>query len=159
MLKLERKEKGTMLFKDIVDAKRCAFFNDAADWRDAIRKSCIPLKKTGCARIWSLYCNCTGLGHSALNKRFSRCHPDCHCLHKIWKAGILWPRGQGKRRHAFLHTSSRGWWKAPGKYAPVIYHSFRWADTGTAVTCKKRRRPAGIGQGPEPDAVRIIAQK
>ena len=29
MLKLERKEKGTMLFKDIVDAKRCAFFNDA----------------------------------------------------------------------------------------------------------------------------------
>ena len=45
MLKLERKEKGTMLFKDIVDAKRCAFFNDAADWRDAIRKSC----KTGCA--------------------------------------------------------------------------------------------------------------
>ena len=49
MLKLERKEKGTMLFKDIVDAKRCAFFNDAVDWRDAIRKSCIPLKKTGCA--------------------------------------------------------------------------------------------------------------
>ena len=38
-----------MLFKDIVDAKRCAFFNDAVDWRDAIRKSCIPLKKTGCA--------------------------------------------------------------------------------------------------------------
>lgn len=39
-----------MLFKDIVDAKRCAFFNDAADWRDAIRKSCIPLKKQAVQR-------------------------------------------------------------------------------------------------------------
>lgn len=85
-----------MLFKDIVDAKRCAFFNDAVDWRDAIRKSCIPLKKTGCATAdyEERIIQCVeefgpyivivpGLAIPHSTKRFSRCHPDCHCLHKI----------------------------------------------------------------------------
>lgn len=38
-----------MLFKDIVDAKHCAFFDSADNWRDAIQKSCSRLVATGCA--------------------------------------------------------------------------------------------------------------
>lgn len=46
-----KKMKGEkkMLLRDIVQAKRYAFFDGADDWRDAIRKSCGPLVETGCA--------------------------------------------------------------------------------------------------------------
>lgn len=38
-----------MLFKEIVDAGHCAFFESASDWRDAVRKSCRQLVRTGYA--------------------------------------------------------------------------------------------------------------
>lgn len=38
-----------MLLKEIVEEDRFAFFEKADDWKDAIRKSCSPLVRTGCA--------------------------------------------------------------------------------------------------------------
>lgn len=39
-----------MLLKEIVEKRRYAFFDEAADWRDAVRKSCLPLIETGCVK-------------------------------------------------------------------------------------------------------------
>ena len=38
-----------MLLKEIVEGKRYAFYKEAADWKDAIKKSCAPLVATNCA--------------------------------------------------------------------------------------------------------------
>lgn len=38
-----------MLLKEIVEGKRYAFYKEAADWKDAIKKSCSPLVATNCA--------------------------------------------------------------------------------------------------------------
>ncbi len=38
-----------MLLKDIVEGNRCAFYKEASDWKDAIKKSCAPLVTAGCA--------------------------------------------------------------------------------------------------------------
>ena len=38
-----------VLLKEIVEGKRYAFYKEAADWKDAIKKSCSPLVATNCA--------------------------------------------------------------------------------------------------------------
>ena len=37
-----------MLLKEIVDARRYAFYDTAADWEEAVTMSCRPLVDTGC---------------------------------------------------------------------------------------------------------------
>lgn len=37
-----------MLLREIVKAGRCAFFESAIDWKDAVALSCRPLVDTGC---------------------------------------------------------------------------------------------------------------
>ena len=71
-----------MLLKEIVEGKRYAFYKEAADWKDAIKKSCSPLVATNCATEEYAQ-RIAGTGDSAFHQRLPRCAENIDCICKV----------------------------------------------------------------------------